>query len=124
MSNETIDDILAEARGTPDERDPYGTDQHAPGAKCDRDKLRVWLMVAGFARALEAVADVTTHGARKYSPGGWLHVPDGEARYMDALGRHLLAHARGERIDAASGCLHLAQVAWNALAALELQLRV
>lgn len=105
------------------ERDPYGTDQHAPGAKLDQGKARVWLMLAGFSRALEAVADVTTYGAEKYSPDGWLSVPDGYARYMDALGRHLLAHAQGRVLDV-SGCLVLAQVAWNALAALELDLRM
>lgn len=105
------------------ERDPNGRDPHQPGAKLDAGKSRVWLCVSGFARALEQVANVTTQGAKKYTPDGWMTVQDGESRYMDALGRHLLKLGTGEKNDADTGCHHLAQVAWNALAALELELR-
>lgn len=105
------------------ERDPHGTDAHTPGAKLDAGKVRPWLCIAGFANALQAVADVTTQGARKYTPNGWVSVPDGEARYMEAFGRHMLALGRGEQVDAETGCLHKAQMAWNLLASLELELR-
>lgn len=94
--------------------------QHAPGAKLDAGKLRVGLMFADFACALEAVAAVTTFGAQKYTASGWRIVPDGVARYTDALHRHLLAHHAGEITDAESGLPHLAHAAWNALAVLEL----
>lgn len=100
--------------------DPHGIPQHAPGAKLDAGKLRVGLMFADFACALEAVAQVTTFGAAKYTPSGWRSVRDGEGRYTDALLRHLLAHLSGERVDPESGLPHAAHVAWNALAVLEL----
>lgn len=105
------------------EADPAGRDPHASGAKLDAGKVRPWLCIAGFPRALSAVADVTTKGAIKYTPNGWQEVPDGESRYMEAFGRHMLALARGEQIDADTGCLHKAQMAWNLLASLELELR-
>ena len=108
------------------ESDPNGVDAHAPGAKLDAGKLRPWLMISGFSRALQAVADVTTKGAVKYTPNGWARVENGQERYMEALARHLLALGRGEEFDTGpngTGCLHLAQVVWNGLAALELQLR-
>lgn len=104
------------------ETDPHGTDAHEPGAKLDAGKTRVGLMLAGFPRALMAVARVTTIGAAKYSDGGWLHVPDAAKRYDDAKGRHLLQGHITE-FDDDTGLEHLAQEAWNALALLELKLR-
>lgn len=106
-----------------DEFDPNGIDQHAPGAKLDGGKMRAWLMISGFPRALAAVAHVTTIGAQKYTPNGWASVPNGQERYMDAFGRHMLAEARGEEIDPETGALHKAQMIWNLLASLELDLR-
>lgn len=105
------------------EHDPNGIDQHQPGAKLDAGKVMPWLCLSGFAHALSAVADVTTKGARKYTPNGWATVDDGEARYMEAFARHMLAYGRGELIDADTGCLHKAQMVWNLLASLELELR-
>lgn len=103
------------------EVDPNGIDAHAPGAKLDAGKLRPHLVLGGFANALEQIVKVGTDGAAKYSDDGWKEVKDGEGRYMDALGRHLLALQRGETHDPLSGSPHLAHVAWNALAVLELQ---
>jgi hypothetical protein len=105
------------------EADPNGVDAHTPGAKLDAGKTRVWLCIAGFARAIDEVAKVTTVGAAKYTPNGWASVPNGEERYMDAFGRHALSFGTGERVDAQTGCLHRAQMIWNLLAALELELR-
>lgn len=105
------------------EKDPHGKDPHEPGAKLDAGKVMPWLCITGFARAIAAVADVTTKGARKYTPNGWASVPNGRDRYMEAFARHQLALARGEEIDADTGCLHKAQMAWNLLASLELELR-
>ena len=102
--------------------DPHGIPQHAPGAKLDAGKLRAGLMFSDFARALEGVAAVTTFGAQKYTPSGWRIVPDGVARYTDALHRHLLAQQAGESTDPESGLPHLAHAAWNALAVLELSI--
>lgn len=106
------------------QRDPHGLPASAPGAKLDADKLQAGLLL-DFSHALEAVAAVATFGAKKYSPGGWLKVPDGQRRYTDALMRHLLtdAHGGGNTHDEESGLLHAAHAAWNALATLELALR-
>tara|TARA_R110000803_G_scaffold56795_1_gene114208 strand:+ start:1682 stop:2092 length:411 start_codon:yes stop_codon:yes gene_type:complete len=104
------------------EADPHGTDAHAPGAKLDAGKPRVGLMLSGFARALLAVSEITTHGALKYSENGWMEVPDAPKRYDDAKGRHMLQGYIEER-DPDTGLDHLAQEAWNALALLELKLR-
>jgi len=108
------------------ESDPSGRSLRDPGAKADNGKTRAWLCLAGFSRALEEVAKVTTTGADKYTPNGWVDVPNAEERYMDAAARHLLAYAKGEVYDndtGGTGCKHLAQVAWNILAVLELQER-
>lgn len=108
------------------EHDPWGLSPQAPGAKLDAGKARVWLMMAGFARALYEVARVTTAGAAKYTPNGWMEVPEGKERYMDAFGRHALALGRGEVFDDGpngTGCRHKAQMIWNLLASLELELR-
>ena len=81
------------------EADPHGIAPHAPGAKLDAGKMLPWLCIAGFSRALAKVAEVTTKGAPKYSPNGWMEVPDGQTRYMDAFARHMLVLGRGETVD-------------------------
>lgn len=107
------------------EKDPNGKSMNSPGAKADSGKVRVNLCLAGFAHALEEVAKVTTVGANKYTPNGWVDVPDGYNRYMDAFGRHYLDHSKGKEFDdgpGGTGCYHMAQMIWNLLAAFELQL--
>ena len=116
--------FAAEAEGADtNEIDPNGKDQHEAGAKLDAGKILPWLCISGFAHALTAVADVTTKGARKYTPNGWTTVPNGQERYMEAFARHALALARGEMVDQDTQCLHKAQMIWNLLASLELELR-
>lgn len=105
------------------EADPAGIAANTPGAKLDAGKMLPWLCISGFSRALTCVAQVTTQGAKKYTPNGWASVADGEARYMEAFGRHMLALGRGEVLDKDTGCMHKAQMAWNILASLELELR-
>jgi hypothetical protein len=105
------------------ESDPTGRAPSTPGAKLDAGKpplLRGVLQY--FPRALQAVAEVSAHGAAKYTWKGWETVPDGVARYGDALARHLVKEAAGP-LDQDSGLLHAAHAAWNALARLELILR-
>jgi hypothetical protein len=94
-----------------------------PGVKLDQGKNRLGLVLGGFPRALKAVGEIGTFGAEKYTDDGWKSVPDGEARYTDALLRHLLADFEGEKLDPESGYTHAAHTAWNALARLELVLR-
>ena len=105
------------------ECDPHGLDQHQPGAKLDANKNRLGLVLHGFARALQEVGKVGTYGANKYTDNGWVEVPDGIERYTDAMYRHLLTEAQGERTDKDTELLHSAHVAWNALARLDLMLR-
>lgn len=97
-------------------------DPHAPGAKLDEGKPRVSLVLGGFAHALIEVAKVGTFGANKYSDNGWMKVPNGQQRYSDAMFRHLLYEAMGEKVDPESHIFHAAHAAWNALARLELML--
>ena len=113
---------LAKTNSLSIERDPAGLPPHAPGAKLDGQKVMAELTLDGFSRALLAVAEVSTYGARKYSPGGWQHVEDGQTRYRRAGDRHRLARGH-ETVDPESRLLHLAHEAWNRLAELELMLR-
>jgi len=103
------------------EKDPNGIGQHEPGAKLDEGKLMASLLLQ-FPRALDAIAQIATYGAKKYSRGGWLSVSDGINRYADAEWRHKLARAKGEECDPESGMPHRWHEAWNVLAQLELVL--
>lgn len=108
------------------ESDPNGVKPNEPGAKLDAGKNMVASILGGFPRALEAVSEVGTIGANKYSLDGWQSVPDGFKRYSDAMMRHWIKERKGELYDdeeGGIGTLHAAQVAWNALARLELLIR-
>lgn len=105
------------------EIDPHGKDAHQPGAKLNAGKNRLGLVLLDFSLALQAVGQVGTYGANKYSPHGWLSVPDGHVRYTDALFRHLFKEAAGQPLDPDTNLHHAAHAAWNALARLELLLR-
>jgi len=98
-------------------------DLHVPGAKDDKAKPMAGVLL-DFSRALQTVVDVGTYGAKKYTRTGWATVPEGSQRYTDALVRHLLAiDVDPDGLDKETGLPHLAHVAWNALAVLELQAR-
>jgi hypothetical protein len=105
------------------EKDPFGTDPHAAGAKLDHGKLRAALVLGDFSNALTEVCRVGTFGASKYSPSGWLSVPNAAERYEDAMMRHWLKKCSGEHDDPDSGLSHMAHFAWNALALIELEIR-
>jgi hypothetical protein len=117
-----VEDVGPQMRPFTSETVPEGLSIHAPGAKADATKIRAGLVLLNFAHALQAVAEIGTFGARKYSDNGWKQVPAGIDRYTDALLRHLLAEGTGEYLDQDSGLLHAAHCAWNALARLELML--
>lgn len=80
-------------------------------------------VVQYFPRAITAVAEISTFGAKKYAWNGWEAVEDGINRYSDAMVRHLFKEGTGEVQDPDSGLLHAAHTAWGALARLELMLR-
>lgn len=115
--------MIAPKSAVTGESDPHGKMPNEAGAKLDAGKNRCGLVLLGFARALQEVSRVGTDGAAKYTDSGWTEVPDGEARYTDAMMRHLLREAEGEERDPDSGAYHAAHAAWNALARLDLMLR-
>lgn len=97
-------------------------DLHVPGAKQKKGKVRASLVLGDFRFALLEVAKVGTMGAEKYSPHGWLSVPNGFEEYSEAMLRHWLAE-HIETVDPESNLVHAAHLAWNALARLELLIR-
>ena len=106
-----------------EEFDPTGRAPSTPGAKLDAGKAPILRgVIQYFPLALSAVAEVSAHGAAKYTWKGWQTVPDGINRYGDALARHLVKENLGMQ-DEDSGLLHAAHAAWNALARLELIMR-
>lgn len=66
---------------------------------------------------INEIARVYTAGAEKYSDESWKLLDNGYERYKGALLRHLAANDI-EAKDEETGCYHLAQVAWNAIAML------
>lgn len=72
---------------------------------------------------LEEIAKVYTAGAKKYGAHNWENLPDGYERYKGAMLRHLTEVEKGNEVDADTGCLHSAQVAWNAIAMLHFKLK-
>lgn len=67
---------------------------------------------------VEEIVRVYQAGAKKYGPNRWQNLDDGYQRYKAAMIRHLCEYEKGNRVDKETGCLHLAQVAWNAIAML------
>lgn len=92
------------------------------GRKDDAGKIQPSIVLGDFSRALTEVCVVGEFGIQKYSAGNWLLVEDAKKRYEDALLRHWL-ESKNIKIDHDSKRLHIAHVAWNALAVLELELR-
>lgn len=105
------------------EVDPTGKGQHEQGAKLDAGKNRLGLVLLGFSSSLAEVGRVGTYGAGKYSDNGWMQVDNGEARYTDAMFRHLVAEQVDGKFDVDTGLLHAAHAAWNALARLDFMLK-
>jgi hypothetical protein len=85
------------------------------GVKHDEDKIQWHLIPWG---AMEMVARVFMFGAKKYSPGNWKLVENGESRYVDAAMRNLVDHMQGNLEDSESDLFTLAHAAASALMAL------
>jgi hypothetical protein len=103
---------------------------HRAGAKADAGKPDASLLQF-FPLSLLEVARVGTFGQAKYTRGGWITVPGGVVRYTAAMLRHFFAEMTEGKFDQDPSCAeygykdqirHKAQVAWNALARLELEL--
>lgn len=67
---------------------------------------------------IEDIVKVYTAGSIKYGDNNWQNLDNGYRRYKAAMLRHLLEYEKGNTIDEDTGCHHLAQVAWNAIAML------
>lgn len=87
--------------------------------KFDHEKPMPHLVFDSMNLALMEVVKVATFGARKYEPESWKLVDNGSTRYKSALYRHLLDP---QELDEESELDHLAHVAWNALALLQLKM--
>lgn len=79
-------------------------------------------VISYFPDAIKEVAKVSKIGSDQHNPGGLMFwdrpkSPD----HLDALTRHLTDHANGNIFDA-DNQLHLAKVAWRALAELQLEI--
>ena len=85
--------------------------------KHDDGKLRWDLLPWG---ATHEVVRVLTFGATKYGASNWRTVEGWRWRYLAAAMRHIVAWARGERVDAESQLPHLAHAAACLLFLLEL----
>lgn len=72
---------------------------------------------------LEKIAEVYTAGAAKYGDHNWENLENGYERYKGAMLRHLTEVEKGNAIDEDTGCLHIAQVAWNAIAMVHFKLK-
>ena len=84
-----------------------------------KDKKLMWELLP--LEDVEDIAAVYTAGAKKYGKDRWQNLPDGYNRYKAAMLRHLLEHEKGNWTDSDTGCIHLAQVAWNAIAMLHIE---
>lgn len=92
------------------------------GIKHNQDKLEMSRLFEQFPNALKAIVECSTYGAKKYNEkekwDNFRSVKGGSKTYIDALVRHL---ADGwDNKDTESNLHHIAHIAWNALAALEL----
>lgn len=76
-----------------------------------------------FPRALAAIAELSKHGNDKHNPGQPLHWSrDKSNDHADCLARHLLERGKLDEIAPGVKVRHSTQMAWRALALLELEL--
>lgn len=109
--------LLSLQKCDPNELESLSESLIEPSVKNDiiDDKLRWDLLPM---EEIEDVVRVYHAGAKKYGPNRWQDLPNGFERYRAALFRHLMEYMKGNKIDSDTGCQHLAQVCWNAIAML------
>lgn len=101
----------------------YDLTDDGKGKKYDTGKPMVGTLCRVFPRALLAVGKCIEFGTHKYpKPDNWKLVEGAYTRYQDSLMRHYLKFLAGELKDTETDLLHLAHMAWNCLAVLELYL--
>jgi hypothetical protein len=87
------------------------------GCKDDQDKFRPSLILQDMLPAVIELIGLAEFGASKYAPKSWLTVANAEARYMEALQRHLMSELKQPgSLDDESKTPHLIAIAWNAMA--------
>ena len=102
----------------------YDLTDDGTGKKYDNGKPMAGTLTDVFSRALMAVGACIEFGTHKYpDPKNWQLVDNGIKRYRDAMVRHLLKYNAGIDKDEETGLPHLAHMAWNALAILELYMQ-
>jgi len=82
------------------------------GKKFDNGKLEWHLVVWEY---FESVVKVLMFGSKKYAPMNWQKVLNRRQRYIDAILRHTIAYAKGEKLDPECGESHLACIGCNAM---------
>ena len=73
--------------------------------------------------AIEQVARVQMHGAKKYERDNWKHLITEQERVSAAMMRHLAAWFDGEKTDPETGLPHLAHAVCNGLFLLWFELK-
>lgn len=105
-------ELLDRSPATTDDAKPNYPDGHgAEAGREDAGKNRLELLPFD---ALEAVGQVLTHGAAKYSDRNWERGMKW-SRVIGSMLRHLSARLRGEVFDPETKITHMAHVACNAL---------
>lgn len=132
MDNETvkkaIEDEIKRLSDSIMEAQIYGESKYdltddGTGKKYDGGKSMAGTLVNVFPNALMAVGMCIEFGTHKYPKSdNWKKVEGASKRYQDSLMRHLIKHNVGIVKDSETGIIHLAHMAWNALAILELYL--
>lgn len=93
------------------------------GKKYDGNKPMTGTVLRVFPQAMNAVGACIKFGTKKYpDPTNWKKNSNALVRYNDSLVRHLTKFFAGKELDEETNLPHLAHVAWNALAILELYL--
>lgn len=106
------------------ENEEYDLTDDGTGKKYDNGKPMVGTLTDVFSRALMVVGACIEYGTHKYpDPKNWQLVDNGIKRYRDAMMRHLLKYNAGIDKDEETKLPHLAHMAWNALAILELYMQ-
>jgi len=88
--------------------------------KNDKNKPLAAIPFQDFPFAIEQIVGVCTHGEKNHGRSTWKLLDNVEERLTDALARHFLA-SFVEATDPESGIDHLAHLAWNCLALMELR---
>lgn len=117
-------DILESVSSIEEGDNNYDLTDDGTGKKYDNGKPMAGTLTDVFSRALMAVGACIEYGTHKYpDPKNWQLVDNGIKRYRDAMVRHLLKYNAGIDKDEETGLPHLAHMAWNALAILELYMQ-